>query len=215
MREAAKIENRVAEVRRELKALAAEIDGEAQKARETWDAAEGVKARGEIAKLESRRRGLQDEMRELLSKLPEAKLEDAREMFAEADARAADQRQRAEEAERQLRDAREFDESTFWFRRFHTSLGLAHGAAFVGLANSLFNKDTPTSLVASLLSPMVAFGAGMLMAGTIPLALHAKRARFGWGLALTSAVLFLLGVLGSLIAVWTRGQPAIVWPWQL
>lgn len=35
----------------------------------------------------------------------------------------------------------EFEERAFWFRRFHTSLAIAHGAAFAAIGSHLFDKD--------------------------------------------------------------------------
>lgn len=116
-----------------------------------------------------------------------------------------------DEAARQLEDGEE-ETRQFWFRRFHTSLAIAHGAAFAALGSNLFDKDTPAAVIAGAWHPMALFAAGMVIAGVLPMALYAKKEPLAWKLAGASAAFFLAGLGACLIAMWLRAE--MVWPWQ-
>lgn len=100
----------------------------------------------------------------------------------------------------------EYQERAFWFRRFHTSLAIAHGAAFAAIGSKLFDKDTNAQTAAAAWHPMALFALGMVIAGAHPLALHRRNERIGWGLAGVSAVLFVAGLIAALAAIWRKAD---------
>lgn len=126
--------------------------------------------------------------------------------------RTAIDREKAAAVEAALVSAREEDRG-FWFRRFHTSLALAHGAAFAAIASKLFDATVDSSTAAGAWYPMSAFAFGMLLAGLIPVALYRESLSTAWRLAIVSAALFVLGLAAALVSVWIKA--GLVWPWQL
>ena len=106
----------------------------------------------------------------------------------------------------------EHEERAFWFRRFHTSLAIAHGAAFAAIGSHLFDKDVRVAVVAAAWSPMALFAAGMVIAGMLPLALHRRDERLGWRLASISAVLFVVGLAAALLGLWRLAGLVFPWP---
>lgn len=79
---------------------------------------------------------------------------------------------------RQIADSRaalnerlDVDERVFWFRRFFTTLGIAHAAGFVGLAAAVGQSDDPKILAPHLVVALQYFAFGMVTAGLIPLTL--------------------------------------------
>lgn len=102
------------------------------------------------------------------------------------------------------------EDRSFWFRRFHTSLALAHGAGFAAVGSKLFDGATGKAAVQGAFYPMLCFAVGMVVAGLIPVALYLDRAKLAWGLAIGSAVLFVLALLNAVIAVWFAAWP--LWP---
>lgn len=103
------------------------------------------------------------------------------------------------------------EERAFWFRRFHTSLALAHGAGFAAVASKLFDSNVTASTAAGAWYPMAAFACGMMLAGLIPVALFRETTRTAWSLAIASATLFLGALAAALTAVWLKA--GLVWPW--
>jgi hypothetical protein len=103
-----------------------------------------------------------------------------------------------------------------WDRRFHTSLAIAHGAAFAAIVNHAFDHEAASLALRWSLAPLIVFGFGLLLGGAIPLIL-AKTAPAGHTqaalelasstrkeartLALFSASLFGLGVMLSVVGV--------------
>lgn len=106
--------------------------------------------------------------------------------------------------------ATDFGERSFWFRRFHTSLAIAHGAAFAAVGSHLFDKDTTAAVAAAAWHPMALFACGMVVAGALPIALHRRSDKAGWRLATVSAALFVAGIAAALFAVWRKA--ALVLP---
>lgn len=109
----------------------------------------------------------------------------------------------AQQAAAILHQARREDRS-FWFRRFHTSLALAHGAGFAAVSSKLFDPALKAATAGYAFYPMGAFAVGMVLAGLIPVALYRDAGRWAWALAGTSAVLFCGALAASLIAVWRQ-----------
>lgn len=103
----------------------------------------------------------------------------------------------------------EYQERAFWFRRFHTSLAIAHGAAFAAIGSKLFDKETTAETAAAAWHPMALFALGMVIAGALPLALHRRNERVGWGLAGVSAFLFVAGLVAALAAIWRKADLAL------
>jgi small-conductance mechanosensitive channel len=101
------------------------------------------------------------------------------------------------------------EDQAFWFRRFHTSLAIAHGAGFAAIGSKLFDPEVTASTAGAAWHPMLLFAVGMVAAGVIPLALYFKRMGIAWGLALTSASLLVAGLGAALAAVW-RASDLIV-----
>lgn len=106
--------------------------------------------------------------------------------------------------------AADFEERTFWFRRFHTSLAIAHGGAFAAVASHLFDDKAPASIAAAAWIPMSIFASGMILAGSLPIALHRRAETVAWRLASVSAILFFAGVVSVLAAVWRKA--GYIWP---
>lgn len=104
----------------------------------------------------------------------------------------------------------EFEERTFWFRRFHTSLAIAHGAAFAAAASHLFDDKASALTAAAAWIPMAIFASGMILAGSLPIALHRRAELLAWRLAGVSALLFIVGVVAVLAAVWRKA--GYIWP---
>lgn len=100
----------------------------------------------------------------------------------------------------------EYEERAFWFRRFHTSLAIANGGGFAAVGSKLFDKDTTAAVAAAAWHPMAFFALGMVIAGSLPLALHRRNERLGWSLAGLSAGLFVAGLGAALFAVWRKGE---------
>lgn len=98
----------------------------------------------------------------------------------------------------------EYEERAFWFRRFHTSLAIAHGAAFAAIGSKLFDKETTADVAAAAWHPMALFALGMVVAGSLPLALHRRNEVVGWSLAGVSAALFVAGLGAALAAIWRK-----------
>jgi hypothetical protein len=95
----------------------------------------------------------------------------------------------------------ELDGGPFWFRRFHTSLAIAHGAAFAAVIAHVFDPESPRSLAVLAEIPLVCFAIGMCSAGLIPVALHSKNNDFAWLLALTSGFALIAGLVTTIYAV--------------
>lgn len=102
--------------------------------------------------------------------------------------------------------AKEFDERTYWFRRFHTSLAIAHGGAFAAVASKLFDPAATQQLAVAAWYPLALFATGMVIAGALPLALHRRNESLGWRLAVVSACVFVLGLAATLFAIWQKGE---------
>ena len=62
----------------------------------------------------------------------------------------------------------ERENGDWWFRRFHTSLAIAHGAAFAAIASNAFDADKIKTTAALVAAPLATFGIGMILAGLIP-----------------------------------------------
>lgn len=124
-------------------------------------------------------------------------------------------RDEASHRESMLADAEEraqVDDANFWFRRFNTSLAIAHGAGFAAVGSKLFDKETPPEIIVAAWHPMAIFAVGMILAGSIPVALYFRRQNVAWALAGLSAALFAAGLFAALLAMWLRAD--MVWPWQ-
>lgn len=128
------------------------------------------------------------------------------------EARELARRERDAAVEAALAKVREEDRG-FWFRRFHTSLAIAHGAAFAAIGSKLFDSTVDKATAGGAWYPMVAFGMGMLFAGLIPVALYRDSQKMAWRLAIISASLLIIGLFAALWAVWNKAE--LVWPWQL
>jgi hypothetical protein len=100
----------------------------------------------------------------------------------------------------------EYEERAFWFRRFHTSLAIAHGGAFAAIGSKLFEKDTGADVAAAAWHPMALFALGMVIAGSLPLALHRRNEGVAWCLAGVSAALFVVGLAAALAAIWRKAE---------
>lgn len=96
------------------------------------------------------------------------------------------------------------EDRSFWFRRFHTSLAIAHGAGFAAVSSKLFDPALKAATAGYAFYPMSAFAIGMVLAGLIPVALYRDAGRWSWGLAGASAILFCGALMASLIAVWRQ-----------
>ncbi|MFZ3007826.1 MAG: hypothetical protein WA047_16790 [Phenylobacterium sp.] len=99
-----------------------------------------------------------------------------------------------------------------WTRRFHTSLALAHGAAFAAIGAHVFDPQTTGEVAALAWTPMAIFSLGLVLAGASPFALALRRSRYAWYLAGGSGLLFLIGIAASLAAIWIKAD--LVFPWQ-
>lgn len=98
------------------------------------------------------------------------------------------------------------EDRTFWFRRFHTSLAIAHGAGFAAVASNLLDPAATASTATAALIPMAAFAVGMVLAGLIPVALYRDAARWAWSLAGISAALFCAALVAAVIAVGVKAE---------
>lgn len=114
-----------------------------------------------------------------------------------------EERKRADAAAAAIEQAMREDRS-FWFRRFHTSLALAHGAGFAAVCSKLFDPALTAATAGYAFYPMGAFAIGMVLAGLIPVALYRDAGRWAWGLAGASAILFCGALIASLIAIWRQ-----------
>lgn len=96
------------------------------------------------------------------------------------------------------------EDRAFWVRRFHTSLAIAHGAAFVALASHLFDGDQVrlNMIAGATFTSMSVFGTGMLLAGAIPFVMYRGSPSAAERLAFASAGLFVIGVVAALIGVY-------------
>lgn len=159
-----------------------------------------------ISQLEDRVKELKAEIAPL--RIQEKEVEDRQNEREEE--KLAVERRRVEAAEAAVEQAKA-EERAFWFRRFHTSLALAHGAGFAAVASKLFDSTVTPDVAAGAWHPMACFAIGMVVAGLIPVALFRESQRVAWGLAISSATLFLMALTLSLAAVWTYA--GLVWPW--
>lgn len=103
------------------------------------------------------------------------------------------------------------EDRAFWVRRFHTSLAIAHGAAFVALASHMFDGSAEQLgvIANATFIPMVTFSLGMVIAGAIPFAMYRGRTTMAERLALGSAGLFVLGVAFALAGVFLAADLAV------
>lgn len=129
-----------------------------------------------------------------------------------AEAREAADRERDNAVRVALENAKAEDRS-FWFRRFHTSLAIAHGAAFAAISSKLFDPAIDSATAGGSWYSLSLFAIGMLVAGLIPIFLFLEKTRWTWYLAIGSAVLFAMGLAAALIAIWIKAD--MVWPWQV
>jgi hypothetical protein len=113
-----------------------------------------------------------------------------------------EQRDKGHRAELAATEARIVaEERAFWFRRFHTSLAIAHGAAMAAIANKLFDKEVHVAAIKAALAPLSIFAVGMILAGLIPLALFQGRQRTADMLGYGSGLLFGGGVAATIAAL--------------
>lgn len=129
----------------------------------------------------------------------------------------------ASEADRRLAH----ETAQFWFRRFFTSLGLVHAAAFAAIMSGLFQAQHPEQVAGFAWGPLILFGFGVVTAGLIPFALYLQSA-VGAGLipegqaperlatianlavfllTLISSVALILALCVSMYGVWTLAHP--------
>jgi hypothetical protein len=87
------------------------------------------------------------------------------------------------------------DDRTYWFRRFHTSLAIANGAAVAAIASKLLDKDVERLAVAISLVPLSLFALGMVLAGAIPVLLATDKRRVGEICAGVSATALIFGLI--------------------
>lgn len=120
--------------------------------------------------------------------------------------------------DQQLREARTAhgDEHTFWNRRFHTSLAIAHGGGLLAVGNKLIDPAAGRIMLQVGLVPMAIFAGGLVAAGYIPLALARGQLKRAQQLVTLSAGLFtggLVVVLGCLaLLAWPRlADPIRYW----
>ncbi|MFN3582625.1 hypothetical protein [Phenylobacterium sp.] len=120
--------------------------------------------------------------------------------------------------DQQLREARAVhgDEHTFWNRRFHTSLAIAHGGGLLAVGNKLIDPAAGQTMLQVGVVPMAIFAGGLVAAGYIPLALAHGQQRRARQLVTVSAGLFaggLVVVLGCLVLLaWPRlADPIRYW----
>lgn len=100
--------------------------------------------------------------------------EKLRKRVAEIDLELAaldDDDERQVETLRQSRLAAAREGSAFWFRRYCTSLAIAHGGAFVAIVAGVLQSDRTAFIAAAAFLPLVHFGVGMVMAGFLPITL--------------------------------------------
>lgn len=105
------------------------------------------------------------------------------------------------------------DAEQFWFRRFHTSLAIAHGAAFVAIGSKAFEPALNADAKIAAAYALIWFGTGVVLAGVIPAVLFLHHQRAAWALAAGSAVAFVCGLATAIAAFVTNA--GLVWPWQL
>ncbi len=108
------------------------------------------------------------------------------------------------------------EEQTYWFRRFHTSLAIGNGGAFLALATHLLDPALTDQLATDAAWTLAAVALGVCLAGAIPFALHFSRKRTAWTLAAGSAGLFVIGLAvmtwGAFGLAATRSQPPLTHP---
>lgn len=98
----------------------------------------------------------------------------------------------------------------FWFRRFHLSLGLAHGAGLAAIMGKIFDSAVSAPAAAGAWWAMFAFALGLVLAGLLPVTLYKERHKWAWVLAGVSAVLFIWALLVLLGAAAVKAHH--VWP---
>lgn len=121
----------------------------------------------------------------------------------------AEKQQLVADAERRS----QVEDAAFWFRRFNTSLAIAHGAAFAALGSNLFDKDITPEVAGAALYPMAHFAIGMLFAGAIPIAVMQRHMKVAAYLAGISATLFAFGILAAVFAI--KAKAGFLWLWQM
>lgn len=129
---------------------------------------------------------------------------------AEADFTAARERSASDELAEIKAGRIHFDQ------RFHTSLAIAHGAAFAAIVNHAFDKDTSQAAIRAAVLPLALFALGLLLGGAIPwvrgrrsmtssvvgaLSEATRNRRTAAVLAGLSAGFFILGVIAAVAAV--------------
>lgn len=146
----------------------------------------------------------------------QAKLTDlhARHLRASRELEELENAERRREEERLARDSAleaerrryQREDQDFWFRRFITSLAIAHGAGFAAVASKLLDGNVSQSTAAAAWHPMAAFAAGMVFAGVAPVALWWDAFRVAVRLVMISALLLIIALSAALIAVWNKGE---------
>jgi len=93
------------------------------------------------------------------------------------------------------------EERAFWFRRFHTSLAIANGGALAAISSKLLENGVEARSIQAAMAAMVAFASGMLIAGSIPMALYAEKRTLAQRLAYVSAGALILGIVATLLGL--------------
>ncbi|WP_428151415.1 hypothetical protein [Brevundimonas sp.] len=119
--------------------------------------------------------------------------------------------ERADAASLRRAEHRE-EQRQFWFRRFHLSVGLAHGAGLAAISSKVFDKDVSAATVSGAWWSLTAFVLGLLIAGLIPIALYFDRTRWAWWMASGSAAAFVWALCVVLAGAAVKAQH--VWPFQ-
>lgn len=96
----------------------------------------------------------------------------------------------------------------FWFRRFHLSMGIAHGAGLAAITSKVFDSAVSAGSVAQTWWAMFCFAAGLILAGAIPISLYFGKSRVAWGLASVSAGLFIAALAVAVAAAWAKAVGA-------
>lgn len=63
------------------------------------------------------------------------------------------------------------DEQSYWFRRFLTSLTVAHGVGLATSINGLMKQPSPVVSSEGAIAILLCFGLGLILMGTLPIAL--------------------------------------------
>ncbi|MDZ4372668.1 MAG: hypothetical protein U1C74_14755 [Phenylobacterium sp.] len=108
---------------------------------------------------------------------------------------------RDREADEQASARERADDRTFWFRRFHTSLAIAHGAALAAIASKLLDPGISRTALQVALGPLAVFAVGMILAGLIPYALAREHHVGARRLANVSGGLFVGGLIVTVAAL--------------